>query len=221
MDDFEMEGELLRETLDQLDSINKWLGGNRVTLNGLKLLLKSVEPERTLRIVDLGCGSGDMLRRLATYFRKEGRKVEFIGIDGNEFTINYARSQSTDYPEISYRHQMIPSKEFSDLNCDIILSTLFLHHFRETEALELLRIISEKAQIGLVINDLHRNQWAYILFKLLGLFISNRMVREDGLTSILRGFKKSELQHIAKVLNFKNSNIQWRWAFRYQWTILR
>jgi hypothetical protein len=45
------------------------------------------------------------------------------------------------------------------------------------------------------------------------------MSREDGLTSILRGFKKEELLHFSKKLNFSNYKIQWKWAFRYQWII--
>ena len=35
MDDFSMSGELLIDTLNKLDNINKWLGGNAITLNGI------------------------------------------------------------------------------------------------------------------------------------------------------------------------------------------
>jgi hypothetical protein len=50
-------------------------------------------------------------------------------------------------------------------------------------------------------------------------FRLNEMSREDGLTSILRGFKKEELIHFSKKLSFKNYKIHWKWAFRYQWII--
>ncbi len=40
MDDFSINGDLLRDTLDKLAGINKWLGGNKVTINGLKKLIK-------------------------------------------------------------------------------------------------------------------------------------------------------------------------------------
>ena len=46
------------------------------------------------------------------------------------------------------------------------------------------------------------------------------MSKEDGLVSILRGFKKPELQQFSKILNFKNYTIEWKWAFRYQWIII-
>lgn len=36
MDDFTVQGDLLTETLDQLARINRYLGGNQVTMNGLR-----------------------------------------------------------------------------------------------------------------------------------------------------------------------------------------
>ncbi|MDJ0646891.1 MAG: methyltransferase, partial [Flavobacteriaceae bacterium] len=73
MDDFSMEGELLQDTLDKIATINKWLGGNSVTLNGLKDLLSTVEKDKVLTIIDLGCGNGDMLCEIARYGRKNDR----------------------------------------------------------------------------------------------------------------------------------------------------
>ncbi|MEM6320928.1 MAG: methyltransferase domain-containing protein, partial [Bacteroidota bacterium] len=200
MDDFDMEGPLLQRSLDKLAWINYWLGGNAVTVSGLKKLWKDLPLERELTIVDIGCGNGDMLRIVAKLARKEGRKVKLIGIDANDFTVNYARKLSTDYPEISYLAEMIPSKAFSTLTYDIVLSTLFLHHFTTEDLLDTLAEITTKATVGVVINDLHRHEWAIFLFRLLTLFIPNPMIREDGITSIQKGFKKSELQDFDKSL---------------------
>lgn len=38
MDDLDMSGDLLIDTLDQLAIINKWLGGNKITIDGIKTL---------------------------------------------------------------------------------------------------------------------------------------------------------------------------------------
>ena len=136
MDDFSMEGDLLQRTLDRLGWINRWLGGNQITLKGLNSLLKNIPAEQEVTIVDLGCGNGDMLRVIADVARKKRQKVKLIGIDANKFTINYARQQSVNYPEISYLHDTIPSSVFSELTYDIVLSTLFFHHFTHTEFAE-------------------------------------------------------------------------------------
>lgn len=218
MDDFSMKGELLRDTLDKLGKINKWLGGNYVTLNGLKKVLIDQPKNKLITIIDLGCGHGEILRLIGDYGRQEGYKFKLIGIDANQDAIDYAIELSQDYEELTFENIDIFSEEFQDLDCDVVLSTLFLHHFNQDEIHNLLKIITSKAKLGIVVNDLHRNKVAYGLFKLLGLVISNHMIVQDGLTSILRAFKRDELENISKQLNLK-SQICWKWAFRYQWLI--
>lgn len=218
MDDLEMSGKLLKNTLDQIASINKWLGGNSVTLNGLKILLENYSHEKEISIVDLGCGNGDMLREVAKFGRKEGYNFQLVGIDANQTTIDYAIELSTNYPEIKYLKQDVLSKAFQDIKYDIVLCTLFLHHFEDDVALNLIQSLLKVATIGAVINDLHRHPMAYYLFILLTLVINNEMVKTDGLISILRGFKKIELEQFAKKIEYK-SIISWKWAFRYQWII--
>ncbi|WP_422106561.1 methyltransferase domain-containing protein [Winogradskyella sp.] len=218
MDDFSMKGELLRDTLDKLGKINRWLGGNRVTLNGIEQLLAGHPKDRTYTIIDLGCGHGDMLRWVADFGKKHQYKFKLIGIDANQDAIDYAIELSRTYDEITFEKCDIFSEGFQTMNYDIALSTLFLHHFNEQEILSLLRTISNSANLGIVINDLHRSNVAYVLFKLLSLTISNQMIVKDGLTSISRAFKRRELESISQQLQLK-SQIRWKWAFRYQWLI--
>lgn len=219
MDDLSMEGDMLRNTLDQLVLINKRLGGNKATINGLHTLLKAEPKDTAISIVDLGCGSGDMLRAVADYGRKNNFTFKLTGIDANEYTVNYAGKLSVNYPEISYIKMDVQSDEFSDISYDIVITTLFLHHFTDQEIEYLLNPIVNKVRIGVVINDLHRSTVAYFLFKVISLFIKNPMVKKDGAISVLRGFKKNELINISKKLNHTVSSINWRWAFRYQWII--
>lgn len=218
MDDFSLKGELLRDTLDKLGNINKWLGGNRVTLDGIIQLLKNQPKNKTYTIIDLGCGHGDILRQVAKYGRKHQYSFRLIGIDANQDAIAYATELSSEYPNISFKSIDIFSDQFETLNFDIALTTLFLHHFKEEEIIKLLKKLYANANIGLVINDLQRSKLAYGLFKLLGLVITNQMIKQDGLTSILRAFKREELEEISQQLHLK-SQIRWKWAFRYQWLI--
>ena len=218
MDDFSVEGNLLRESLDSLANINKWLGGNFVTLNGLKKVLKGHEKSKPLTILDMGCGNGDMLLELAKFGKKAGYNFTLIGIDANQHTVDYAKELSVNYPEISYLKKDVFSEEFQLLQYDLVLATLFLHHFSEDDIVKLLEPILKKATFGIVVNDLNRNKIAYYLFSFLCLFIKNKMTKEDGLISVLRAFKKVDLERMTEKLNAK-STIQWKWAFRYQWII--
>jgi 2-polyprenyl-3-methyl-5-hydroxy-6-metoxy-1,4-benzoquinol methylase len=218
MDDLDMSGETLINSLDQLANINKWLGGNHTTLDSLKTILKTNPKDKMISIVDLGCGNGDMLRKVAHFGKKNGYKFDLLGIDANQATIDYAIQLSANFPEITYKKEDVLSEEFATHTYDIAMCTLFLHHFEDPIALDFIQTLLKNAKIGVVINDLHRHWLAYYLFKLLTSVVGNEMTREDGLTSILKGFKRQDLDRFSKKINFK-STITWRWAFRYQWII--
>ena len=220
MDDFSMEGEILRDALDKIAKINQLLGGNQLTLRGVQNLIATIPNETEITIVDVGCGNGDMLRTLSKYGLKHQLNFKLIGIDANAFTINHASELSINYPNISYHCEDVFGNDFAALKCDIVLCTLTLHHFKDDEIMTLMTVFYANCSIGIVINDLHRSAISYRLFQALCfVFRLNSMSREDGLVSILRGFKKNELVCFSKILNLKNYKIRWEWAFRYQWII--
>ncbi|WP_343615765.1 methyltransferase domain-containing protein [Flavobacterium sp.] len=222
MDDFSLQSEELIGALDQIASINQLLGGNKLTLHGIKQLLKKIDISKTITIADIGCGNGDMLRMLAKYGKKRNLQFKLIGIDANAFTIDYAKKLSKNYPNIEYVCMDIFSEDFHQLHYDIVLCTLTLHHFTTNQIAAVMEILNRNASIGIVINDLHRSKLAYRLFELISVvFNLNRMSRNDGLISILKGFKKNELEQFSKKLNLKNYSINWKWAFRYQWIITK
>lgn len=222
MDDFSLQGNELLAALDQIARINQLLGGNNLTLNGTKKLLKKADISKTITIADIGCGNGDMLRMLSDYGQKNNLNFKLIGVDANAFTINYAKTLSADYSNIEYACVDIFSENFADLKYDILLCTLTLHHFTNEQILNIITIFNNNASMGVVVNDLHRSKLAYRLFQLICVvFGLKKMSREDGLISILRGFKKNELENFSKKLNLKNYTIHWKWAFRYQWIITK
>nr|WP_315247341.1 methyltransferase domain-containing protein [uncultured Flavobacterium sp.] len=222
MDDFLLEGAELTEALNQIAKINQLLGGNKVTLHGLKKLLRKADMTKPLVIADIGCGNGDMLRMLARYGTKNGLTFKLIGIDANAFTIRYAENLSKEFKNIEYECKDIFSPGFNSLKYDIALCTLTLHHFTNTQIGEVLKQIYNNTSIGIVVNDLNRSKTAYRLFEMIcDVFNLNDMSRQDGLISILRGFKKKELEYFSEKLNFKNYSISWKWAFRYQWIIIK
>ena len=218
MDDFSIGGDLLRDTLDKLENINRWLGGNLMTVKALKKVLKNHPKEQELTIADIGCGHGDILRDVAKFGRKNGYKMKLIGMDANPTAIAYANELSTEFPELSFKTEDIFSEAFKNRKFDVVLATLFLHHFKEAQLASFLGNTLKQTKIGIVVNDLHRHKLAYYLFMLLSVFIKNNMIIEDGLTSVLRGFKRNELAHISKKLKVK-PQISWKWAFRFQWIL--
>jgi len=220
MDDFLLAGEELRVTLDRISKINQFLGGNSITLDGVKKLLSRADKNGTITIVDIGCGNGEMLRMLSDYGDKNKIDLNMMGIDANDYTVNYARTLSKDYANISYLCADIFETDFENVSYDIVLCTLTIHHFDNEKIIELIDNLVKASNVGIVINDLQRSKVAYRLFQAVGTFFRlNKMTRADGLISILRGFKRDELEQFSKTLQLKNYTIQWKWAFRYQWII--
>lgn len=220
MDDFQMEGDDLRSTLDEIAYINRLLGGNNITLKGVSSLMEHVAKGKQVTIADIGCGNGDMLRALAKLARKCKWQVKLLGIDANQFTVDYASTRSAEYPEISYYCMDIMQDRFRSLQYDIALCTLTLHHFEEKQILKLMSLFRRNAALGIVINDLQRSAVAYRLFQVFSWIAGlGKMARVDGLTSILRGFKKNEIKQLSEKLNFNQYTLKWKWAFRYQWII--
>lgn len=220
MDDFSIDGEVLYDALDKLAIINRLLGGNRVTIDGLKTLLRNQPKDRPMVIIDLGCGGGDILRAIAKFGKREGYNFHLIGLDANNNTLSYAAKLCTGFDNIEFRCIDVFSEEFNGLEFDIAITTLFLHHFEDAQLMRLMEHLFKRAKLGLVVNDLHRHRLAYYLFKLISIPIKNKMIVQDGLTSVLRGFKRKELENISQQLNAE-FQLKWKWAFRYQWILKR
>jgi 2-polyprenyl-3-methyl-5-hydroxy-6-metoxy-1,4-benzoquinol methylase len=217
MDDLNCQGEVVHQTLRELDVINTWLGGNAITLSGLAEVVENTDPQRTLAIADIGCGGGDLLIRMAEWARSQGRSVQLVGVDANPHIVAYARRRTKNYPEIRIDEANIFLPEFQQQTFDVITATLVLHHFRESELIDLLRVFQNQVRVGVVVNDLHRHPLAYYAIRLLTrLFSRSPMVQFDAPLSVARSFTRADWQRILKAANITNYQLRWRWAFRWQ-----
>ncbi|MFK7813907.1 MAG: methyltransferase domain-containing protein [Maribacter sp.] len=217
MDDFREGLKSLRVVFDDINRVNTILGGSSITVNAVAKLIKK-NPQESYTIVDMGCGDGNMLREVAKYCKKRGIKVRLIGIDLNAEALQLGEEASIDYLDIEFLHRDILELRVTDLNCDIVINTLTMHHFVNKDLLTFLEKFNQLASIGVVINDLHRSRWAYYLFKAFSLiFIKTETAKIDGLISISKGFIKSDLIQYSKSLPNIKHDIKWKWAFRYVW----
>ncbi len=219
MDDFQGSIDLLKAVFEDINKVNRILGGNQITVNAVARLIRE-NPKEKYVIVDMGCGDGSMLREVAQYCRKKGIKTELIGIDLNREALSIAIENSTEYSEISFQYADILTFSTETLNCDIVINTLTMHHFTDTQLVIFLNKFIELGRIGVVINDLQRSRIAYYLFKLFSvIFIKTKVAKIDGLISINKGFVKSDLLSYAKGLPSVSHQIKWKWAFRYVWVM--
>jgi len=209
----------LETVLNDITRVNRILGGNKITVDAVFKLIGEVSKE-SYTILDMGCADGNMLRNIAIEARKRNIKVRLIGVDLSADALVIARKASTDFPEISYHEKDILTTDFSDFKCDIVTTTLTMHHFKNDGIVRFLHQFERLATIGVVINDLQRSKLAYTLFQGFSLiFIRTKTARIDGLISITKGFSKPELEILATSLSELVHEISWKWAFRYVWVM--
>ncbi len=217
MDDLNLSSPELLINLDEIDKINAWLGGNKVTLEALDELLKYAGQPKEFSVVDMGCGSGSMLRIISDWAKNKGLVIKGLGVDANPFIAEYARQKSQSYPNLRFQALNVFSPAFEEIEADIFLASLFLHHFTETEGVRLLQIVKRNTKLGMIINDLHRNFLAYYGIALItGLFSRSYLTRHDSKVSVSRGFTKNELIKILSESGWQSHKVRWVWAFRWQ-----
>lgn len=221
MDDLTLASEDLRQNLKELEIINQWLGGHDVVRNGLNQLLAlpflASFPENRLKIADLGSGGGDTLRMVARWARQRKQPVELVGIDANAFMLSYSTHLSQEYPEISYRQADVFSPEFAQQEFDIVICSLFLHHFTDAALATLLAQLRQQTRVAVLINDLHRHPLAYYSIKgLTQLFSRSYLVKNDAPLSVRRAFTKVDWQRILAKAGIQQYQLRWKWAFRWQ-----
>ncbi len=207
MDDLHFDGKDLKSTLEELDFINFWLGGQSISVKLMKQLMSQY---KVASFVDLGCGSGHLLRVLENKYGE----VRFTGIDANPHIIDYAKAR---YAGINFECQNIFDQKFSTTKYDVIHCCLFLHHFTSEQLVQLFKSFKHQAQVAILVNDLHRHPIAYWSIALLtALFSKSKLVRHDAKLSVSRGFKRIEVHQIMKGAGIQNYQLKWKWAFRWE-----
>ena len=216
MDDLDCQGEVVHQTLKELETINTLLGGNRVTIDGIQKLLQRARVEN-FSLADLGCGGGDILRLISRWATKKKLRASLVGIDANPNIIDEAERSTPDFYPIEFRSLNIFSDAFKAQKFDIVTGTLFFHHFTNEQLGDFFKQLKSQAQIGFVINDIHRHWFAYHSIKWLTKFFSRSpMVKNDAPLSVLRAFRKEELVQIMREAGIEAYSIRWMWAFRWQ-----
>lgn len=213
MDDLNAPENELKQNLIELEVINKFLGGYAVVLDALNKFAATKE----LKITDLGCGGGDTLRAIAKWAKKKNINAELVGIDLNPVMIAYAQSASIAFPEIRYNVANIFDGNLLKERRDIVVCSLFCHHFDDEQLINLLKRMKLMAGTAIIINDLHRHWLAYYGISILtSLFSKTYMVKHDARLSVAKAFTRKEWTSLLASAGIHHYSLKWRWAWRWE-----
>ena len=200
--------------LREISFINRHLGDRRTLKKTLFSEIKATGLQ-SFSVLDVGAGSGELLRAIAIFARKTNRKSKLFGLELNERSANAILQESKDFAEIKSIRGDALRLPFADGSFDYAICSLFTHHFSDEKIVEILKEMNRISRRNIFVIDLHRHRIAYIFYKLFCIaFRISPLVRDDGSLSILRSFKPNELKDLAKKANLENISVERHFPFR-------
>ncbi len=217
MDDPALPEPVYRAVLSDLARINRLTLAYRPTLHFLERVLAG---GRRFKLLDVGFGQGDMLRRIAHWAARRGIEAELVGVDLNPRSEAIAREATPPDLPITYR-----TGDYADLmgeRWDVITSSLVAHHMSRDELVLFLKVMDGEARAGWFVNDLHRHALSYLGYPVLSQLAGvHRIVRMDGRTSIARAFRPAEWQELLDAAGIESARVERVFPFRLCVSCLR
>jgi ubiquinone/menaquinone biosynthesis C-methylase UbiE len=223
----------------ELRRVNRWLGDTRSLTRSVlpeieRDLLTEIKKDLSLEVeaggasrisqrtssrefslLDVGAGTGELLREVARRARARGLRAHLAGLELNERSARGILEESRSFEEIASVRGDALRLPFADAAFDYAMCSLLVHHFRDDSAVALLREMSRVARRRVYVIDLHRHPVAYYFYTTVArLFLHNRLIREDGALSILRGFVPRELRRLAERAGLKMAKVERRFPYR-------
>jgi SAM-dependent methyltransferase len=193
MDDAALDLATYAAVLRDLTLVNRLTLAARPTLAFLRRETRSRTP---IRLLDVGFGSGDMLRAIWKWSRRRGIEVNLVGVDQDERSAPVAIAATPASMRINYvtgDYREVPGP------FDFIISSLVAHHMSEDEIVRFLRFMDLKARRGWLVNDLHRRPLAVRLYGVLAKAAAvHPIVRSDGMLSIARSFRREDWHRLLR-----------------------
>lgn len=179
----------------------------------LSFLARATMKGRRYRLLDVGYGDGDMLRRIARWGARRGVTFELVGVDLNPRSAAAARAHTPAGMAIDWR-----TGDYAALageGWDLVISSLVAHHMSQVQLITFLRFMAAEARVGWLINDLHRHGFAYHGWPLLArAFGWHPIVRHDGRLSIARSYRPGEWPALLDAAGVRDARVFRAFPFR-------
>jgi 2-polyprenyl-3-methyl-5-hydroxy-6-metoxy-1,4-benzoquinol methylase len=201
--------EQLRACLRDIARTNRWTMAYRPVLHWLNTLALTLPPrDEPFRILDVGCGYGDVLRRIEQWAKKRGIAVELTGLDLNADAAVIAAKAGPPGSTIQWISENVFAHS-PQQPIHLVVSSLFTHHLAGEDIVRFLQWMERHAQIGWFINDLSRAPFPYHFFRIFSkLACLHPFVQHDGPVSIARAFRPAEWRDLCAAAGFGLQDVE-------------
>ncbi len=185
MDADDLDAATYADVVGDLATVNTVTMARRPTLDFLD---RAIKGRTRFRLLDVGFGDGDMLRRIARWAKAKGIEADLVGVDLNPRSEQAARVHGGDIRYVTGDYA-----DLADELWDVIVSSLVAHHMTHEQLVAFLRFMERHATAGWFVNDLHRHGFAHWGFPILATLARwHPIVRHDGTLSIARSYRPDE-----------------------------
>lgn len=215
MDQPNLDRRLHVEALRGLERINRISGSSRILWPALAQLARAAGPAG-VRVLDVATGAGDVPIRLWHRARQAGVPLQIDGCDRSACAVAHARQRASEYEaDVRFFEWDALQGPLPD-GYDAVVSSLFLHHLDEDQAIALLQSMASAARRLLLINDLERS-FPGLLLAYLGTRVlsGSPVVHTDGPLSVAAAFTRREALALARRAGLDGATVKGRWPFRY------
>ena len=215
MDDPELERGRHVRALRALDRVNVVSLATGRLWAEVARLAPALDTGAPVRVLDVACGGGDVLRRVAVRAARAGVAVELHGCDVSEVALDYARSCSGSDPRLRWL-RLDALRDELPTGYDLVCSSLFLHHLDEGQAVALLRQMADATADTMLVQDLRRSRLGFALAWLgLHALTTSDVARADGLTSVAAAFTLEEARGLCARAGLEGATVRACWPRRF------
>ena len=201
------------DALRGLARINWWSRSAGILWPSLRSLAR--HSSRTLRVLDLATGGGDVPLRLWRRAQRAGLAIRLEGCDLSPIAVEHAETTARQCgADIRFFvYDALNGPQLDDY--DVLMCSLFLHHLDEMSARTFLERMGQQARCMVLVNDLVRGWPGYLLAQV-GTHILSRspVVHTDGPLSVRAAFTRAELLMLAEQASLHGATVSWRWPWR-------
>jgi len=182
--------EEIRDSLADLGTINRYLGGHRTTYSLLRRIAERTGT-KTLTFLDVGGGSGHFAGTIGERLKRDGLQLRVTVLD--RARSHFGKECTNGLLRIGGDALALP---FRDDSYDVVGSNLFCHHLEPQQLTQFFNEALRVGRIGVLINDLRRNYF-HLAATYLGIpFYRSRITRHDAPASVRRAYTTEELKSL-------------------------
>lgn len=215
MDEPDLDADLHAEALRGLSRVNRFSGSVGSIWHPIAELSRR-DPGEMIRVLDVACGGGDVAIGLKQTADRKGIAMEVVGCDISPTAIAFARDTAKRRKvDVSFVTQDVLGEPFPG-GFDVVCSSLFLHHLDEDDIVRLLKAMRLAARQRVVISDLLRSRFGFVLAKWgIRVLTSSEVCHVDGPLSVRAALTIPEIKALAERADMKSARIARLWPERF------